>query len=301
MRTADVVAVVATYRRAPELARLLASLRASSRGLRAIVVDNADDSDTRAVVAASPLTIDYLPQPRNLGCGGALAIGERFALDRFGATLTHVWILDDDAVVERDTLDRLLDALETQNADLAHPLVVDGSGGLGWFPGLLDRRKFQVVKKARTPQEFIDCCGAEPVPVSWAQGIALLVTRRAIDRVGLHRGDFLVRGEDLEFSLRITAHLTGVYVPQARVAHLPPASAGGQSHDGEYFKHRAMLQNIAYTALRLPHGHRIARTIPGNWWRFFTTWGWQWHVIRDAVFSLIRGALLGKPAGFGMH
>ncbi len=285
-----VVAVTATYRRPREVARLLDSLAASRRPLRAaIVVDNAGD-----LALSTKLETRRLAPGRNLGCGGGLALGEKEALDRYGSELTHVWILDDDAVVEPDTLDLLLAALDEGNADVAHPLVVDEHGRLGWFPGLLDREKFRAIQSPQTPDQFIARCGDTPVPFSWAQGIALLVTRRALAELGVHRGDYWVRGEDLEFSLRITHRRRGLYVPRARVQHLPPPAPPASD---EYEKHCAMLQNIAYTSLRLPHGRRIANTIPGNFLRFLRTWGWSPRALTDALRAFMRGAILAQPAG----
>lgn len=285
-----VVAVTATHRRPREVARLLASLAKSTLPLRAVIVtDNAGDFSADAEIETHHLT-----PGRNLGCGGGLALAEKEALARFGDALTHVWVLDDDAVVEPDTLATLLDAMTRGGADAAHPLAVDGRGMLGWFPGLLDRAKFRAIQQPQTPDDFVARCGPEPIPFSWAQGIALLVTRRVLDELGSHRTDYRVRGEDLEFSLRITHRHRGLYVPTARVQHLPPS---GDAAGDEYDKHCAMLQNIAFTALRLPHGRRIVPTIPGNWLRFLNTWGWSQRTLADAARAFRRGAILAQPAG----
>src|SRR5258708_37321404 len=155
--------------------------------------------------------------------------------------------------------------------DAAPPLAEDPAGRLSWFPGLIDRDKFRAIRQPQTPAEFMARCGPEPIAFSWSQGIALLVTRRVLRELGLHRADYWVRGEDLEFSLRITYRWPGLYVPLARVRHLPPPASCALAI--ECRKHQAMLRNLAYTACRLPHGRRLLRTLPGNWWRFFRTWG----------------------------
>ncbi len=295
---AGVVAITATFRRIAELKRLIASLEASLVPLRAlVVVDNGGDAETRSLVEASGLSTAYFNPGRNLGCGGGLAEGERAAMERFGAELTHLWILDDDAAVFPETLGSLLDALERRKAEAAHPMVTDVVGNIGWQPGLLDKRKSKAIKTLQRPEEFIARHGADPIPFSWAQGIALLVTRRAVEQLGFHRGDYWVRGEDLEFSLRITARFRGIYVPTALAAHLPPPEVSTASREEEYAKHRAMLQNVAYTSLRLPHGRRIARTIPGNVLRFFKIWGWTPRVFTGALTALWDGAIRGLPAG----
>jgi rhamnopyranosyl-N-acetylglucosaminyl-diphospho-decaprenol beta-1,3/1,4-galactofuranosyltransferase len=291
----QVIAVTATFRRPVELTRLLESLATAAHPLAGLVViDNADDPATRAAVTASSIPHLHRAPGANLGCGGGLALAERLALEHFPG-LTHLWILDDDAVVFPETLTLLLQALEKQHADAAHPLSEDGEGRLAWFPGLLDPAKFRAVRQPQTQASFLAQCGPEPIPFSWSQGIALLVTRRVLDDLGPHRDDYWVRGEDLEFTLRITAQHRGVYVPAARVRHLPPVSSADPATERP--KYLAMLQNLAYTALRLPHGRRILRTLPGNYLRFLRTYGFAPAAVLQAFQAFITGALQGRPAG----
>jgi len=292
-----IVVAVSTYHRAAELGRLLDSLNKTGTKFGAvIVVDNGNDPATQQVFHASGLPGICLPQPENAGCGGGLQIAEKAALNRYGNEMTHLWILDDDAVVLPGAPERLLDAMQRENADAASAMILNEDGNIGNFPGLLDPAKFRAIRDLKDPSEFISRCGSDSIPFSWCTGIALLVSRRALDELGVHRADYWVRGEDLEFSLRITHKYKGILVPAARVQHAPPPSAGAVSQRGEYLKHSAMLQNLCYTSLRLPHGRRIVRTLPGNFLRFYRTWP-----LTDALMDSFRvwqlGAFLGKPAG----
>jgi GT2 family glycosyltransferase len=292
---AFVVVIVATYRRAPQLRRLLDSLEKIGPGMGAIViVDNGDDTATRSACDGRSVEVRYFAQKSNIGCGGGLRLGEETAFELYGDRLTHLWILDDDAVVPRGGLDILLGAMEGEGADAASPMLVDEKGRMRWYAGLLDPAKFLSIRRAATPEEYIATCGDKPVAFSWATGISLLVSRRAVEDVGFHRADFWVRGEDLEFSLRITARYKGILVPRVSVEHLIPTDGASAA---EYIKQRAHLQNIFYTALHLSHGRRIASTLPGNFIHFLGNWRWTPRTLFHAARAFWLGAVLGQPAG----
>ena len=287
----NVVAVIATYRRPAELMRLLDSLGKSHVALHGIVItDNANDEATRIV--AENGGAHSISAPCNLGCGGGLALAEKTALEVFPA-MTHVWVLDDDVVVERDTLGTLLAAMK--DAGSACPQAADARGGLNWFPGLLDRAKFNLLRQSATPEAFLQNAGIAPEPFSWATGVALLVARSTLEKAGLHRGDFWVRGEDLDFSLRCTQAAPGIYVPTARVAHLPPGGGLVVDDFPERMKHAAMLQNAAYLSTRTTHGSRLVQHIPGNSFRHLRRFGLS--ALGDVIRTIWLGAVRGLPAG----
>jgi GT2 family glycosyltransferase len=295
-----VVAVTATCRRPRELARLLASLA----GVAEIVVcDNSACAEVRAVVAAAPLRAHYLAPGENLGCGGGLRLAEEHAWKLAGDTLTHLLVLDDDAVLSPETLPGLAAALEREQASAAYPLVLAPDGRTGWLPGLENRAAHRLGKTPLEAAEYRARLAAlapqAPAwhpPFVWAQGICLLVARAAIERTGFHRDDFWVRGEDLDFSLRLTARGRGIFVPEVTVQHRPPASASPAHAAAEYLRHAAMLQNIAFLALTQPHGRRVRHSLPGASLRFVGMWGPR--ALPDLWRALRRGSR-GEPAGRG--
>ncbi len=287
------VAVIATYRRPTEVARLLASLEKSTLPLHGIVVvDNSADPATRVACAAHR----YVASAENLGCGGGLRLAEETALREF-PELTHLWVLDDDVVVEPATLATL--HAQMGDAAVVCPQAADAEGRLNWFPGLLDRAKFKVLRRAATLAEYLAQCGPSPESFSWATGVALLVTRVTIELAGLHRGDFWVRGEDLDFSLRITATARGCFVPTAQVSHLPPGGGIVVNDFPERMKHAAMLQNSAYLIARTAHGRRLAKHWPGNAWRHLRRFGSSafTDILRAANLGALRGLPAGAPGG----
>lgn len=291
--SARVVAVVATYRRAPEIARLLASLA----GVEHVVVcDNSASAEVRAAVESAPCAAHYLAPETNLGCGGGLRLAEEHAWKITGGNFTHLLVLDDDAVLKPDTVSQLVTVLDREHADAAYPLVLGPDGHVGWTPGLRNRAQHRLELEHLRPDEYRRRFGAKIADFIWAQGICLLVRREAIEAAGFHRADFWVRGEDLDFSLRITARGRGIFAPEIEVEHLPPAGTAPADQRAEYLRHAALVQNIAYL-LTQPHGTRVRRSIAGASLRFLRTWGAG--AVADLGRALIRGAVQREPAGAG--
>lgn len=289
-----VVAVIATFRRPHELARLLGSLREVGG---VIVCNNGADAEVRAACEAAPGPTTCLDTSENLGCGAGLRLAEEEVWKRFGNRLTHLLVLDDDVVLEPDTVPRLAAVMERENAAVVYPLVVGPEGRIGWTPGLKDRAQHRLGNNPLTPAEYRDRLGTSVAEFDWAQGICLLARRSAVDTAGFHRADFWVRGEDLDFSLRLTAQGRGIFAPDVVVKHLPPEIGASSSPRAEYFRHAAMVQNIAYLVLRQRHGRRIAVSLPGSARRFVSMWGLG--SIGDLFRALWQGAILGQPAGTG--
>jgi len=294
----SVAAVIATYRRPRELERLLVSLAGIESGLTAVVVvDNDGSKEVEALVQGIVPCGHYVNPGSNIGCGGGLRLAEEQVLRLPGEPLTHLLILDDDAVLSPGVLTELASAMEQAQANLACPLVTDDRGRVAWLPGLMPRTAGLDESFRGSPEEFRNRFGVETRDFIWAQGICLLVKREAVKQRGLHRGDFWVRGEDLEFSLRLTAHSRGIFVPTVAVQHLPPPGTTALSREAEYLKHCALIQNNAFIGFRLRHGWRVAWTMAGALRRFFRAWSWA--AMGDACRALWRGAILGEPAGVG--
>jgi GT2 family glycosyltransferase len=289
----SIVAVVATFRRPRELARLLGSLA----DVDAIVVcDNSARAEVRDIVEAAPVPAHYLAPGENLGCGGGLRLAEEYAWKIAGNRFTHLLVLDDDTILAANTVAELHAALEREKAVAAYPLVIGPDSRTGWLPGLRQRAQHRLGRTSMDVAEYRAQFGTAFADFDWAQGICLLATRAAVEATGFHRADFWVRGEDLDFSLRLTAHGRGVFVPGVVVQHIPPENSAPADRRAEYLRHAAMVQNIAFLALTQPHGRRIRSSIPGASGRFVRTWGWRaWP---DLITALRRGAR-GEPAGCG--
>lgn len=291
--SARVVAVTATYRRPERLAGLLASLMQDQPALaEVLVIDNAGSPETAGLAVGRSVSTRVIAPGRNLGCGGGVALGLREAL-RNPAT-THVWLFDDDAAAMPGALEALLSTLTSAGAEAAVPLVTDAAGRVGWFPGPLAQPAWDLIRRPDlTPAAFRAACGVKPWRWSWAPWPSLLITRHAVETVGLPRDDYWFQGEDLEWTLRLSARVTGVLAPAAECRHLPPPEDPTRA----FLKQALMLQNNFYTASRLAHGRRLWRHAPGNVARFLAANRFSGRALATAWRCWWRGACRGFPAG----
>jgi GT2 family glycosyltransferase len=291
-----VLVLVATYRRPEELRRLGECLSGQTQPVAGVVVvDNAGDMATRMLVETFPVPATYLAAEANRGCGAGLRKAEEHALGNREAT--HWWILDDDAVPPPEALEKLVKALEKSGAGMAVPLLTDDRGRVWGFPEPVDPEQRRFFRRTDDYSESAKYFGSQPHACIWATGACQLVTVAAAAKAGLHRDDFWMLGEDLDFSMRVARSVGAVFIGDVRVPHLPPAASGPDSGRG-YAKFCALLQNLTYLAFWNRGSAHLWRYLPGNYRRFFRTEGWSGRTLRDAGDCFVSG-LLGVPAAQG--
>jgi len=119
-----------------------------------------------------------------------------------------------------------------------------------------------------------------------------------IDRAGLHRDDFWLLGEDLEYSMRVAAIGRAAFTTKISVPHLPPPAPHAEAaRRGDYLKFCSLLQNLSYLSFHSPHSRHMKTYLPGNFRRFFRTHGMGLRQIRDAAACLWQGAFRAQPSG----
>lgn len=283
--------MVATYRRPDLLRRLLVSLEGETPALAGVVVvNNSGDEETAKAAATASVPVQLITPSTNLGTGGGLAEGLRRVLALPGAT--HAWIMDDDACAAPGALAAMLAAQIETGAEVASPLVPNEAGIVTWFPGPLAQPAWNVIRAGVTPEEFCRRCGTTPRQWNWATWASLLVSRRAIEAVGLPRTDFWYQATDIEYTLRLSARFHCVLAPAAVCPHLPPPESVEQRRRKDLWS----LQNNAFLSFRLRHGWRALRHLPGNHYRY-----WARHrgtkALTESIRALWRGAVLGRPVG----
>ncbi|MCX6967778.1 MAG: glycosyltransferase [Verrucomicrobia bacterium] len=294
------IALTSSFRRPAEIERLLDCICAQTVPCAAVVIaDNDGESPLAELVrnySARPgsLKTVYLPNPGNPGCGGGLKAGEELILEQFG-TANYIWVLDDDAVPEPDCLEKLLEAFSQEAAGMAVPAYHSDCTGK---PLLVVDPPAQRRKIKKLPYENQLAVLPPRFRVHWATGVCQLVSMEAVQKLGVHRTDFWMQGEDIEYSHRISMALGVVAVRDCIVGHSRTGNPPPPSESEHARSFLALLQNLSYMAFHIPQGlRRFLLTWALSLGRYFRTFPNhpQWLVL--AWMASLAGSVQGRPAG----
>ncbi|MCB1105147.1 MAG: glycosyltransferase [Cephaloticoccus sp.] len=289
--------VVATHQRPELMRRLLASLHEQGDDLAGVVVvDNGGTAAHAAQLnALSPVSLHWIVADTNLGTGGGVALGLETALRNLAAT--HCWIMDDDMVALPEVLPTMLAAMESAGAEAVSPLLTDAAGHIAWFPGPLTQPAWDLIRADLTPAEFHGRCSEQSLAWNWSIWASLVVSRRAVETVGLPSAQLWYQGSDIEYTLRLSARFRTILAPRAVCQHLAPAVT---FHEQQR-KSLMSLQNAAFTSVRLRHGWRALRHLPGNHYRYWRAGGFSAAALLESCDAFWRGAVMGRPAGLDLR
>jgi GT2 family glycosyltransferase len=223
-----VSAVVVNWNAREDTRECIESLTKSDfPALGIILVDNASsDGSAQYLRPLFPgMTIIENPTNERFALGSNKGID--LALDR-GAQC--VFLLNNDAVVEEETIGRLVRALEVSpGAGLVGPKILyysrkdviwSAGGEVNFWTGTTRHRG---IREKDTGQYD------KSVEVAYLTGCALMAKRELIEKIGSLDPSYYMYGEDADWCLRARKAGFGIlYVPGARVWHKVSLSAGGE-------------------------------------------------------------------------
>ncbi|MEM6885600.1 MAG: glycosyltransferase [Verrucomicrobiota bacterium] len=297
-----IVVLVATYQRDDFLSRLFGSLENQTQSIYAVVVsDNAASESTRTLVCRQyRFETKYLALPENPGCGSGLAHAMRKACELWGSDLIFL-IFDDDAVPEKDAVSLLYEGMKDEEALLVAPMLVKKDGSRDGGPELKSFSLNRMLKSNTSPVDARRLLSGMHPEFIWCKGPAMMVSHQAVKMCGMHREDMWMLGEDIEYSMRLSAAGRCVFVPEATVHHLPPpprTDEGG--HRKHMIKFLAMVQNLAFMGVCLAHARKCLTYLPSHILRYLITfrsfydWG---YLVRALWNGAVRHEPAGKPSG----
>lgn len=237
----SVLALVVTHNRKALLEECLQRLlEQTHRPAEVLVLDNASTDGTEAMVQQQFPQLRYVRLPENTGAAGGFHHG--LALAR---NLEHdwIWLLDDDAHPEPESLFHLLEGLRRvrgmglePNLLLSRLLWIDGRVhpmGIPW-PDL------------RRPALLVKSREHKLVPVRFGTYASMLVSRSAAVEHPLPTKDYFLWNDDLEYSGRLLRRGLGFLVQDSVVVHKTrnPFSSAVTASDEQFYleaRNRAWL------------------------------------------------------------
>ncbi len=265
----------------------LASAAAGRRRPDAIyLVDNGsvDDSLSGVAEAANGIPLHILRNEANLGFAKAVNRGIRAALAD-GADA--VFLLNNDALLDEETLESLLDAVPRHpRGGLFAPKILSPDGRI-WCAGMDVGLHPNLQRLRGLGRPDVGQFDREE-PVDALTGCGLLILRKVLEEVGDFDEDFFVYVEDLDLCLRArSAGFLCVHVPGSCMIHAASSSTGGGY--GAWRKH--MLAYNLVTLLK-------KRGTPSLWGAFVLVELAGWPIL--LLSSFFRGrtrAVLAKGRG----
>lgn len=252
-----VVAITVTYNRTSTLKKCLDSLLQQTRCLDEIViVDNNSRPSEQDILRQSIKGQDHIHLiclPENSGGAGGFEAGMRAVLETYQAD--WYWIMDDDAYPRLDCLEKLLEASNTvDNIGFLAPLIygIDLQEYQLYHHKYLKGITFKNVPVANSYEHLSDINRVDANAF-----VGPLISKLAVESVGVADGSLFIYGDDTEYTYRITRQLAGYVIKSAVIEHQDPPLTDNYmepkawwkeyySYRNQYFMIRKFTKGLAY-------------------------------------------------------
>jgi len=221
-----VIAVIVTYNR-KELLResVEALLNQDYENCDVLIIDNASTDGTYEYMKdlLENNRVNYINTGANLGGAGGFNYGMKEAGSR---ECDYIWVMDDDCIVHKDTLTKLMDADRKLNGEYGFL-----SSKVLWKDGNIC--KMNIPK--RTFSTWVKNFEEPLQEVAMASFVSLLVKTEVIKELGLPIKDFFIWTDDWEYTRRISRKYKCYYVTDSVVTHKSANNEGADisTVDGE--------------------------------------------------------------------
>src|SRR3569623_1328721 len=228
--TGRVGVVVLTWNSAAVIGDCISSVLASKLPLKVCVVDNGSTDGTPELVASSFPQVELIQTGENLGYAGGNNVGLAELLSR---GVEYVFVLNPDAIVEPDTVGRLLERADA-DAELAavSPVITYRDSDRIWYGG--SEINWRTGETPHSGEGRV--LGSVPVGKFTARfcGCAALLRSSALARVGLFDERFFLYFEDTELSVRLGKAGFKIGVESSAVCRHANSTSTGGGRSGVY-------------------------------------------------------------------
>ena len=202
-----IAAVVVTFNRRTLLTECLDALLCGTHQLdKIILIDNGSTDNTTALLQEKGYLdnpqIDYIRLSENTGGAGGFYEGVKRGHE---AGYDWLWLMDDDAEPTKDALEKLSKHLSEPDVSALANLKVDQSGKiLSTHLGFSDARKdfdFESAISRHVEDKAIK--EFKTLEITFTSFVGLLVSRKAIDKIGFPKKELFIHFDDVEYCIRL--------------------------------------------------------------------------------------------------
>ena len=242
MRTLPLISIITVNYNGLDLTvELLNSIqKLSYPALEIFVVDNASKASPQSHLQEFFPEVKFIRSDTNLGFAGGNNLAARQAKGEF------LFFINNDAEITEGCLEKLVVLFEKRpKLGIVSPLICyfneskGASADLIQYAGMtqmnaLTARNSTIGEKIRDSKQFADA-----MPTAYAHGAAMMISKKAMNKVGLMFEDFFLYYEELDWCERIKHAGFEIYVePSARIYHKESATVGALSTLKTYYINR---------------------------------------------------------------
>ena len=204
------------------------------RPFEVIVVDNGSIDNSSEIIVKNFPNVFLMKNSENLGYAKGNNLAMRYAMEH-GAD--YLWLLNNDTVVEKDTLSNLIDNAEKfADIGMVSPVIhfYYEPKKVQFCGSYVDTRKMEIIypkeNHASASEDFVK----GKYICLW--GTALLAKREVIKKIGYLNEDYFAYWEDTDYSLRsIKSGFRNEVIKSARIFHKTLLPKPGVKRRGNHF------------------------------------------------------------------
>lgn len=212
-----VYCIIVTYNGERWIEKNLNSLIGSSAKVNIIVVDNKSTDNTVSIIENNFPGISIILNEKNMGFGQANNQGIKIALQ---SDSTHIFLLNQDARVEEDTIEKLIIFLQRYpEYGILSPIHYNGTGE-NWDHGFQTYVALGYSKELIQEMQQLTPNIHEVYTLNFINAAAWMISRSCIEKVGLFHPVFFHYGEDVNYCNRVLFHGFKIgFTPRAAIFH----------------------------------------------------------------------------------
>ena len=194
MTPSEVAVIVLNWNGLKQTANCCRSLtKLDYPNVRIWVVDNGSTADLPEELERACPGATVLRLPENRGFAGGVNAGIRAALER--PECGYVWLFNNDAICDANTLTRLVEAVEEAPEFAAAGSCIE--------EGIMGKNQRIIAGMRLAPPLYLPCEAKEGEPFDYLSGACLLIKRQALEKIGWLDEGYFFFFEDADFCTRV--------------------------------------------------------------------------------------------------